>query len=89
MTMTRIDWIVDQIMRFMFYLADGFPVVNTLSATAKGEGAFSFNENDNDDDHSNDDDSDTSEAGNYCVVDGAQGTKSTEIPIKDKDESAL
>ena len=88
MSLDRIvDWVVDQIMRFVFYLADGFPAVDTLGAT---------DENDDDDDHSNDDDDDdhsnddaTSEAENYCVVDGAEGTKSTEIPTENKDESAL
>ena len=79
MSLDRIvDWVVDQIMRFVFYLADGFPAVDTLGAT---------DENDDDDDHSNDDA--TSEAENYCVVDGAEGTRSTEIPTENKDESAL
>ena len=88
MSLDRIvDWVVDQIMRFVFYLADGFPAVDTLGATALSGGALSSDENDDDDDHSNDDA--TSEAENYCVVDGAEGTKSTEIPLETKDESTL
>lgn len=101
MTMTLdqiVDWIVDHIVRFVFYVADGFPAVDTtLGATALSGGALSSSdENDDDDeDHSNGDDSDssdastTSEAENYCVVDGAEDTKSTEIPLETKDESAL
>ena len=94
-----VDWIVDHIVRFVFYLADGFPAVDTtLGATALSGGALSSSddENDDDEDHSNGDDSDTSDAStstseteNYCVVDGAEGTNSTEIPLEDKDESAL
>lgn len=91
MTMTLdqiVDWIVDHIVRFVFYVADGFPAVDALS----GGALSSSDENDDEDeDHSNGDDSDTStsEAENYCVVDGAEDTKSTEIPIENKDESAL
>tara|TARA_B100000963_G_C22621031_1_gene669979 strand:- start:76 stop:372 length:297 start_codon:yes stop_codon:yes gene_type:complete len=92
-----VDWVVDQIMRFVFYLADGFPAVDTLGATVLSGGALSSDENDDDDDHSNDDASDTSddastsatETENYCVVDGAEDTKSTEIPPENKDESTL
>ena len=96
MSLDRIvDWVVDQIMRFVFYLADGFPAVDTLGATDENDDDDDHS-NDDDDDHSNDDDDDdhsnddaTSEAENYCVVDGAEGTKSTEIPTENKDESAL
>ncbi len=82
-----VDWIVNQIMQFVFYLADGFPTVDTISATTLSSSDGSddnSNESDDDDDegHSNDD-------GNFCVVDGAEGTKSTEILPENKDESTL
>ena len=82
-----VDWIVNQIMQFVFYLADGFPVVDTISATTLNtydgsDDNSNDSDDDDDEDHSNDD-------GNFCVVDGTEGTKSTEIPTENKDESTL
>ncbi len=115
MTLDQIvDWIVDQMMRFVLYLAHSFPAVDTLGATALSGGALSSDENDDTSTESDDDDDDTStesdddtstesdddtstesdydddiDTENYCVVDGTEGTKSTEIPLDNKDESTL